>query len=122
MACGLICSKACGIFPDQGSNQILPPTLVGRFFTTKAPGMPNIFFIIVLYSTVYAMGASKISFVGFVSVGWLQGFKLCNEQVTCENKTSFMNGGKIIPTPAVISKADSIGIVLENRFQSTYFS
>ncbi|MXQ79755.1 hypothetical protein E5288_WYG007208 [Bos mutus] len=51
-----------------------------------------------------------------------KGFKLCNEQVTCENKTSFMNGGKIIPTPAVISKADSIGIVLENRFQSTYFS
>ena len=59
MACGLICSKACGIFPDQGSNQILPPTLVGRFFTTKAPGKPNIFFIVVLYSTVYAMGASK---------------------------------------------------------------
>ena len=34
----LICSAACGIFPDQGSN--LCPALAGGFFTTEPPGKP----------------------------------------------------------------------------------
>ena len=31
-------SKACGIFPDQGSNP--SPALAGGFFTTEPPGKP----------------------------------------------------------------------------------
>ena len=34
----LICSAACGIFPDQGSN--LCSALAGGFFTTEPPGKP----------------------------------------------------------------------------------
>ena len=37
--CGLSCSTACGIFPDQGLNSV-SPALAGRFFTTKLPGKP----------------------------------------------------------------------------------
>ena len=34
---GLSCPKACGIFPDQGSN-LCPPALAGGFLTTGSPG------------------------------------------------------------------------------------
>ena len=35
----LSCPKACGIFPDQGSNPV-SPALAGRFFTAEPPGKP----------------------------------------------------------------------------------
>ena len=37
---GLSCSKACGIFPDQGSNPCFL-LLAGGFFTTEPPGTPS---------------------------------------------------------------------------------
>ena len=39
VAHGPSCSVACGIFPDQGSNQC-PLALAGRFSTTAPPGKP----------------------------------------------------------------------------------
>ena len=40
MACGLSCSVACGIFPNQGSGDTMhvSPALAGGFFTTEPPG------------------------------------------------------------------------------------
>ena len=40
LAHGLSCFKACGIFPDQGSNPCLS-ALAGRFFATEPPGKPQ---------------------------------------------------------------------------------
>ena len=40
VACGLSCSVACGIFPNQGSGDTMhvSPALAGGFFATEPPG------------------------------------------------------------------------------------
>ena len=50
-------SKACGIFPDQGSN-LVSPALTGRFFTTEPHGSPWGTFC---YTAIVARTASKRS-------------------------------------------------------------
>ena len=43
---GLCCPKACGMFPDQGSN---PCPVAGRFFTTEPPGKSSSLYLCIFH-------------------------------------------------------------------------
>ena len=54
---GLSCSKACGVFLDQG----LSPALVGRFFTTEPSGKPSALTLMISYHNHFLTFLPKIA-------------------------------------------------------------
>ena len=62
---GLSCFATCGIFLDQGSNNV--SCLAGRFFTAEPPGKPLVLLPVVLHERTSIYLPTKLMGVGAVS-------------------------------------------------------